>query len=311
LDDIRSFYFERFKPVTNIMSRSYFSFNSDGQCPTCRGAGFEKVEMQFLSDIYIRCADCKGSRFRPEVLERKIRPPNDRETAAIRSDNVAQLMRNTWIHPVFRKQTVGNSPDAWSIADMLAATVDNAILWLNRFNVFGEVTIPSDQTGHVARRRSIEQIMFRHAQNALHKLQIMADVGLGYIQLGQPLNTLSGGECQRLKLAAHMGSMAADSSPVDTGGSGTLFLFDEPTTGLHFEDVRILLGAFQSLVDRGHSVVIIEHHPDVIQSADWVLDLGPEAGDRGGQLVAAGPPEHLIKCPTSHTGRFLNKSPGD
>jgi excinuclease ABC subunit A len=125
------------------------------------------------------------------------------------------------------------------------------------------------------------------------------------VRLGQPLNTLSGGESQRLKLAGHLAEFAhadaADSKP-------TLFLFDEPTTGLHFEDVRVLLKVFQRLVDAGHSVLVIEHNLDVIRSADWLIDLGPEGGEEGGRLVAQGTPEQVAACATSHTGRALRET---
>ena len=128
---------------------------------------------------------------------------------------------------------------------------------------------------------------------------LLEEVGLGYIRLGQPLNVLSGGESQRLKLARHL----AESSETTT--SHTLFLFDEPTTGLHMEDVRILLETFQRLVDRGHSLLVIEHNLDVIRASDWIVDLGPEAGEAGGTVVVAGPPERVARCAVSHTGRFL------
>jgi excinuclease ABC subunit A len=131
---------------------------------------------------------------------------------------------------------------------------------------------------------------------------LLQEIGLGYLRLGQPINTLSGGESQRLKLVSYLAEFAhaeaAEAKP-------TLFVFDEPTTGLHFEDVRILLKAFQRLVDAGHSLLVIEHNLDVIKSADWVLDLGPEAGERGGQLVAQGTPETIAACVESHTGKAL------
>jgi excinuclease ABC subunit A len=148
-------------------------------------------------------------------------------------------------------------------------------------------------------------------------------VGLGYLRLGQPINTLSGGESQRLKLVRHLAEaiVGADvrrltsnpelrTSPPKLSQSiltsaATLFLFDEPTTGLHFDDVRVLLKVFQRLVDAGHSVLVIEHNLEVIKSADWIIDLGPDAGDQGGQVVAAGTPEQVAACPESHTGQAL------
>jgi excinuclease ABC subunit A len=130
------------------------------------------------------------------------------------------------------------------------------------------------------------------------KLELLNDVGLGYIHLGQSATTLSGGEAQRVKLATEL-------SKRDTGR--TLYILDEPTTGLHFEDVRLLLEVLHRLVDKGNTVVVIEHNLDVVKTADWVIDLGPEGGDRGGQLVAAGSPESVAKVGASHTGRFLRK----
>jgi excinuclease ABC subunit A len=148
----------------------------------------------------------------------------------------------------------------------------------------------------------------RPAQKAVAALQFLSEVGLGYLKLGQPINTLSGGESQRLKLVRHLAETVS-ASPLMTGNSEsrhpTLFLFDEPTTGLHFEDVRTLLKVFQRLVDAGNSIVVIEHNLDVIKSADWVIDLGPDAGDQGGRIVAAGTPEQITACSTSHTGKAL------
>jgi excinuclease ABC subunit A len=165
------------------------------------------------------------------------------------------------------------------------------------------------------------------ARRAVQSLSLLGEVGLGYLKLGQPINTLSGGESQRLKLVRHLaeagsgGASSLDRAPSrgiprEGGNNGnhhgrpgpsTLFLFDEPTTGLHFEDVRILLKVFQRLVDAGHSVLVIEHNLDVIKSADWVIDLGPDAGDRGGQLVAQGTPEAIAECERSHTGDALRR----
>jgi excinuclease ABC subunit A len=241
------------------LSASSFSFNSgQGQCERCRGAGFEKIEMQFLSDVFIRCPDCGGRRYREHILEVKLSPPGDESRQ-------------------------------WSIADMLEATIEEALSFLEGF------------TGN------------RHAVRALRRLRLLREVGLGYLRLGQPINTLSGGESQRLKLVSYLAeSAAADLGAVgrgeDPGGASiprTLFLFDEPTTGLHFDDVRVLLQVFQRLVDAGHSVLVIEHNLDVIRSADWVIDLGPEAGEEGGQIVIAGSPDAVAACAASHTGAAL------
>jgi excinuclease ABC subunit A len=214
-----------------------FSFNAgNGRCPACGGNGFEHVEMQFLSDVYLRCPDCDGRRYRPEVLEVTVRGK--------------------------------------SIADVLELTVHEAAQF---FAAHGDV------------------------RTALAPL---ADVGLDYLRLGQPVPTLSGGEAQRLKLAGHLVA-AARSAP----RRGTLFLFDEPTTGLHFDDVAKLLGAFRRLIAAGHSLIVIEHNLDVIGAADWVIDLGPEGGDAGGEVVAVGTPRELMAAVTagarSHTGAAL------
>src|SRR5207244_1435713 len=137
-------------------------------------------------------------------------------------------------------------------------------------------------------------------------LDVLDEVGLGYLRLGQPLNTLSGGESQRLKLVRHL-SDTRNTERETNGDSarGNLFIFDEPTTGLHFDDVAMLLKVFQRLVDAGHSLIVIEHNLEVIKSADWIVDLGPEAGDDGGEIVGTGTPEQIAKIDSSHTGKFL------
>ncbi|MGC9164079.1 MAG: excinuclease ABC subunit UvrA, partial [Thiomonas sp.] len=186
-----------------------FSFNSgDGRCPTCGGSGFEHVEMQFLSDVYLRCPDCDGKRYRPEVLE--LRLPEHGSFAAL------------------------------NIAEVLDLTVAEA---LQRFRGQAEITRP---------------------------LQALVDVGLDYLRLGQPTPTLSGGEAQRLKLAGFLAEAAK--SRHGLARKGTLFLFDEPTTGLHFDDVAKLLRALRKLLDAGHTVLVIEHNLDVIAASDWVID---------------------------------------
>ncbi|MBL8527026.1 MAG: excinuclease ABC subunit UvrA, partial [Burkholderiales bacterium] len=222
-----------------------FSFNSgNGRCPTCGGNGFEHVEMQFLSDVYLRCPDCDGKRFRPEVLE---------VTATGRTSTRSQ-----------------------SIADVLEMTVAEAIAF------FG---------GHP------------EVETALRPL---VDVGLEYLRLGQPVPTLSGGEAQRLKLAGHLAQASRPRSSRLPPPS-SLFLFDEPTTGLHFDDIAKLLQAFRRLIDAGHSLVVIEHNLDVIRAADWVVDLGPEGGDAGGAIVATGAPADIMANERSHTGRALRE----
>ncbi len=254
-DDIRELFAQSEAARQSGLNASAFSFNSSqGQCERCRGAGFEKIEMQFLSDVFIRCPDCNGRRYRPHILDVKISPVTNDATRG--TQKVREL----------------------SIADLLESTVDEAVNFMAGFRDL------------------------RPAQRAGASLKLLQDVGLGYLQLGQPINTLSGGESQRLKLVRHLAEFtqasASDTKP-------TLFLFDEPTTGLHFDDVRVLLEVFQRLVDAGHSVLIIEHNLDVIKSADWVIDLGPDAGDQGGQIVAQGTPEEVAECAESHTGRAL------
>ncbi|MGV3771630.1 MAG: excinuclease ABC subunit A, partial [Verrucomicrobiales bacterium] len=231
------------------LNASAFSFNSgQGQCERCRGAGFEKIEMQFLSDVFIRCPECQGRRYREHILEIKIQGDLDGKACE------------------------------WSIADILEAPVDSALKFLGSF---GESL---------------------HAKKAIKSLALLQEVGLGYLRLGQPINTLSGGESQRLKLVSHLAEYAQSR---EKQTKPALFIFDEPTTGLHFQDISILLKALQKLVDAGHSLLVVEHHLEMIRAADWVLDLGPEAGEEGGQLVAQGRPEEIMKVERSITGQCL------
>ncbi|MCK6429950.1 MAG: ATP-binding cassette domain-containing protein, partial [Burkholderiaceae bacterium] len=222
-----------------------FSFNAgDGRCPTCGGNGFEHVEMQFLSDVYLRCPDCDGKRFRAEVLE----------------------------------VTLERDGRALSVADVLDLTVNEALQF------------------------------FAGEREVVRGLQPLADVGLEYVKLGQPVPTLSGGEAQRLKIAGFLAEAAK--SGIDSGRlarKGSLLLFDEPTTGLHFDDVAKLMRALRKLLAAGHSLIVIEHNLDVIRSADWIIDLGPEGGDAGGEVVAIGTPREVMEHPTSHTGRALRE----
>jgi excinuclease ABC subunit A len=226
-----------------------FSFNSGaGRCPTCGGSGFEHVEMQFLSDVYLRCPDCNGRRYRPEVLEVKLLP----STAG-------------------RKKRV--EIQAKSIADVLDMTVSEAVEF------------------------------FADYPDVLEGLEPLEAVGLHYMKLGQPVPTLSGGEAQRLKLAGHL----AKARGLRGGTSGMLLLFDEPTTGLHFDDIATLLKAFRRLLAEGHSLVVIEHNLDVIRAADWIIDLGPEGGEAGGEIVCVGTPGDVAGCKRSHTGAALQE----
>ena len=275
------------------LSASGFSFNSkQGQCERCRGAGFEKIEMQFLSDVFIRCADCNGRRYREHILEIKLQTPVSTPQPTAKRRPSKTLEDN----PLLLRESLNvaagvgaiNAGAGWSIADMLEATIEDAVAFLSAF------------------------VGNRHAARALKSLRLLQDVGLGYLRLGQPINTLSGGESQRIKLV----SFLAESAAAELGSGGrddaearsaprTFFVFDEPTTGLHFDDVRVLLLVFQRLVDTGHSILVIEHNLDVIRAADWVIDLGPEAGEGGGKLVVAGTPEVVAACENSHTGAAL------
>ncbi|MFA5816837.1 MAG: excinuclease ABC subunit UvrA [Bacteroidales bacterium] len=221
----------------NGYKASHFSFNVDGgRCEECQGEGVNKVEMQFMADVYLTCEHCHGTRFREEILEVRYAGKN--------------------------------------VHDMLEMSVSDSLAFF---------TAQKDHT----------------AKKIAQKLQPLADVGLGYVKLGQSSSTLSGGESQRIKLASFL------TRGHDAGQ--TLFIFDEPTTGLHFDDIKTLLKAFVALLDRGHTLIIIEHNPEVIKNADWIIDLGPEGGSEGGNLVFAGTPEDLIQCKESHTAQYLTK----
>jgi excinuclease ABC subunit A len=233
-DQVRELFAAQPEAMAQGLTASSFSFNSgNGRCERCSGTGYEKIEMQFLSDLYVRCAECEGKRFQPHVLKVRLHEK--------------------------------------SIHDVLELTVSEAIQFF---------------------AQTAEDCGARISNG----LKVLDEVGLGYLRLGQPLNTLSGGESQRLKLVGHLS---------DASGTRNLFIFDEPTTGLHFDDVAMLLQLFQRLVDRGHSLVVIEHNLEVIKCADWIIDLGPEAGDAGGEVVATGTPEEITKVENSHTGKFL------
>ncbi len=209
------------------MGPGHFSFNSgDGRCSTCSGLGHERIEMQFVSDLFVPCETCEGRRFKDEVLEIEF--------------------------------------NGCSIADILDLDIEEASLF------FGDYP------------------------KVIRALQPLVEVGLGYLKLGQPLNTLSGGESQRLKLVSHLGKVA-NKSP------HTLILIDEPTTGLHRADIKRLVKVFQNLVEVGHSLIVIEHNLDILKVADWVIELGPGAGPHGGRIIAQGTPEQIAqtKCETA------------
>ncbi len=213
-----------------------FSFNSgNGRCPTCQGSGFEHVEMQFLADVWLRCPDCNGKRYRGEVLEVEL--------------------------------------DGLNVHDLLELTV----------------------------REALER--FADARDVQRLLEPLSAVGLDYLRLGQPVPTLSGGEAQRLKLAGYL----AKAGSKKKAGDKLLFLLDEPTTGLHFADIAVLLKALRRLIGAGHSLLLIEHNLDVIAATDWLIELGPEGGEAGGELVCVGTPTEVAAHPTSHTGQALRE----
>ena len=222
----------------------YFSFNvPGGRCENCQGDGTVTVEMQFLADVELICDECKGTRYKPQVLEVRYKGKN--------------------------------------IHEVLNMTIREALKF------FADVPRLTD------------------------KLRVLDEVGLGYLRLGQSATTLSGGEAQRMKLAAHLQPAARLGARSGEGGDGLrrgrrmLYIFDEPTTGLHFDDVSKLLSAFRRLIEAGGSIVVIEHNLEVIKTADWVIDLGPEGGERGGQVVGTGPPEEIAKLKNSYTGQYL------
>ncbi|RVU43321.1 excinuclease ABC subunit UvrA [Rubrivivax rivuli] len=246
-DELRKIFAEAPLARERSYTAGTFSFNAgDGRCPTCGGSGFEHVEMQFLSDVYLRCQDCDGRRYRSEILDVK----------------------------------VVRGPMQLSIADVLDLTVAEAAHW------------------------------FQNDREVVARLQPIVDVGLDYVRLGQPVPTLSGGEAQRLKLAGFLAEAAASASSYASSRlakKGTLFLFDEPTTGLHFDDIAKLMRALRKLQDAGHSLLVIEHNLDVIRAADWIVDLGPEGGEAGGELVCEGTPDDVKLHPTSHTALALRE----
>jgi excinuclease ABC subunit A len=221
----------------------HFSFNiPGGRCDICQGDGTVTVEMQFLADVELICEECKGTRYKPTVLEVRYRGKN--------------------------------------IHEVLNLTVKEALKF------------------------------FAEAPKITEKLRSLEEVGLGYLRLGQSATTLSGGEAQRMKLAAHLQPASREMSRGASGSEGRLkrrllYIFDEPTTGLHFDDVSKLLAAFRRLIEAGGSIVVIEHNLEVIKTADWVIDLGPEGGSRGGKVVGAGPPEAIAKLAGSYTGKYL------
>ena len=247
---------EVFASLPESQKRGYaaghFSFNiPGGRCETCQGDGTVVVEMQFLADVELVCEECKGTRYKPSVLEVRYKGKN--------------------------------------IHDVLNLTVKESLAF------------------------------FRDVPKITERLRVLDEVGLGYLRLGQSATTLSGGEAQRMKLASHLQPRRDTVRFAEESEDGrhpakevkgrrrVLYIFDEPTTGLHFDDVSKLLAAFRKLIESGGSVIVIEHNLDVIKTADWVIDLGPEGGARGGQVVAAGPPEAIVKTAKSYTGKWLSR----
>jgi excinuclease ABC subunit A len=236
-DDIRELYAQQPLAKQRNYKPGFFSFNvPGGRCEVCEGEGIIHVEMQFMADVDLVCTECKGTRFKDEVLDIKI-------------NNI-------------------------SIADLLQMTIDQAQEFFESLPVSKTVT------------------------SIINKLSPLQEVGLGYLKMGQSSSTLSGGEAQRVKLAfylCHGNSM-----------KNHLLIFDEPTTGLHFHDINKLCHSFNKLIEIGNSIIVIEHNPELIKCADWVIDLGPEGGDKGGNVLFEGTPEDLVKCNDSFIGRFLN-----
>jgi excinuclease ABC subunit A len=228
-DPIRLLFADQPEARARCLTAGHFSFNVDGgRCERCQGDGLLTVDMQFMADIYMRCPECAGSRYRRQVLEVKYR--------------------------------------GLDIAEVLNMTARQAFTF------------------------------FRGQRKVQAKLKHLIDVGLEYLQLGQPATTLSGGEAQRLKLAAHLSAKRRGRA---------LFILDEPTTGLHFSDIVQLVDCFDALIEVGHSLVIVEHNLQLMKAADWLIDIGPGAADAGGRVVATGTPEEVADCAQSITGRIL------
>ncbi|OHB85214.1 MAG: excinuclease ABC subunit A [Planctomycetes bacterium RIFCSPHIGHO2_02_FULL_38_41] len=211
------------------LNSSSFSFNiAGGRCEQCEGAGYIRVDMQFLADVFVTCEKCNGKRFNKKVLDVKYKGKN--------------------------------------IHEILEMTVDDAFTFFN------------------------------NSSRITRGLEFLRDTGLGYLRLGQPATTLSGGEAQRLKIVTYMAQESSDKM---------LFIFDEPTVGLHMDDIQKLLNCFQGLIEAGHSLIVVEHNLDIIKSADYIIDLGPEGGDAGGYVVGYGTPEEIARLKESYTGRYL------
>ncbi|MDQ5977568.1 MAG: excinuclease subunit, partial [Verrucomicrobiota bacterium] len=295
-------------------SASSFSFNSgDGRCDHCQGLGSERVEMQFLSDVFVPCPICEGRRFKPEVLAIRW---NGKSVDDLLRTTIADAIR--FFAPQDRE---ASSADASRAASPATSKDGRLVLGAQQ----GATGTPQRDFGPNLQAATTPP---RESSAALADIRTrfasLEAVGLGYLPLGQPLNTLSGGESQRLKLVRYLSDYASaqggpssreaeslpspgtqDPGPQQKGGA--LLLLDEPTTGLHRHDVKRLLGVLQRIVDQGHSVVVIEHNLDVLKSADWILEVGPEAGANGGRIVAEGPPETIAAAETA-TSPFLREA---
>ncbi|HXV14764.1 MAG TPA: excinuclease ABC subunit UvrA, partial [Candidatus Krumholzibacteria bacterium] len=229
--EVRDVFAAQKKAVKRGYKSGRFSFNvAGGRCARCQGMGFERVEMHFMADLFVRCSECDGKRFNAETLE------------------IAYHGKN--------------------LADVLDLTVDDAI-------------------GHFAEHREL-----------VDKLGVLSKVGLGYLRLGQPSTTLSGGESQRIKIAREL------SENVE---GGFVYILDEPTTGLHVADVAVLIRVLRELVERGNTVVVVEHNLQVIAQSDWIVDLGPEGGAEGGRVVAEGIPSDVARVEGSYTAEYLRR----
>jgi excinuclease ABC subunit A len=240
-DVIRRLFSEQTEAKAYGYEPGFFSFNvSGGRCETCKGAGYQKLEMYFFEDLYVKCEECGGKKYKPEAL----------------------------------RVTYNNK----NINDVLNMTVTEAIEF------------------------------FHDIPKIKNRFSIMEEIGLGYLRLGQPATTLSGGEAQRIKICAEIINSPSISPGKKVRGGmskGTLYILDEPTIGLHFKDVMALLDILQRLVVTGNTVLIIEHNLDVIRASDWIVDLGPEGGERGGRIIFEGMPEDIIHSSDSHTGKSL------
>jgi excinuclease ABC subunit A len=235
-DDIRQLFAD--EPLAKIRGYKpgFFSFNVEGgRCEHCEGEGYIAVSMQFMADVKLLCKECKGKRYKDEVLDVKVN-----------GMNISEILDMTVLQ-----------------------AIDFFVILSNR----------------------------KIATSIVKKLKPLQQVGLGYLKLGQSSSTLSGGEAQRIKLAYFL-ALGASQKP-------TLFIFDEPTTGLHFHDIHLLYESFNRLIENGHSMIIIEHNPDMIKCADWIIDLGKEGGDAGGHLIFEGTPEDLIKNKNGYTAQYI------